>query len=400
MEEAEEVKEEILLPLGVYNAILDLVLNSDVQTNKAFTFCSQLLQYQHWNEEKGIEYVRFGKSRFEDEYGKKYFKNFLEPLKDHKIIETDEYYTARLGIAKGYKVNPKFVYLHPGELKSLEKYIHKQDEHETSEYLEDFTAFYETLEMPNVKIDEALKAKLDGIKDELILNEDIPQDTYKMKTVNGKWIDRSSDFAINHAKKNNLDAILYNGKIYTDTVELLRLKKQQDIKLATETQLRNLNKGKLHANTDKTSGRLHHNFTNLPSYILKIIGAENTLIEVDAVNSQPALLANMLGKTVDPLFYEKATNGVLYEYMATKMKTTRDDVKPIVMNALFDDNGQYVSKHREQLPEIFPDLGKAIVRIEKENKERLSISLQKFEVDLFLHQILPTLQTKGVACCT
>jgi len=397
--ETKEVKEKIVLPLGVYEAILDLPIHQ-VQKQKAFTFCSQILQYQDWNEDKGIEYVRFGKTRFVDEYGYNYYKKFLEPLKDHGIIQVDEYYSEFWSISKGYKLNPKAVYLHPGKLKGLVKYIHNKGEQVINHYLKDFTEFYKTLVIPREEIVEAVKNKLDNIKNSLLINEDIPQGIYKIKTAKGKWMNRKQHYAIQHAKKNNLYAILYDGKIYTDTVGVFVLKKKQDIKQATVAQLSNLLKGILYAHTDATSGRLHHNFTNLPSYILGIIGEANTLVEVDAVNSQPALLANMLGKTVDPLFYEKATKGVLYEYMANKMNTTRDDVKPIVMNALFDDNPQYVSRHREQLGKIFPDLGKAIVRIEKENKERLSIRLQKFEVNLFIKQILPALLKEGIASCT
>ncbi|MEM6815262.1 MAG: hypothetical protein AAF600_12905 [Bacteroidota bacterium] len=389
-----------MLPLGVYNAILDLSLSSEVQEHKAFTFCSQLLQYEEWNEDKGIEFVRFGKTRFIDEYGREYLNNFLKPLKEYSIVEVDEYYSKHRGISMGYKVNSKLVYLHLGELKGFTKYIHKEEEHYTNQYLKDFTAFYQTLEIPKKEIVEAVKAKLQSIEASLLLNEDIPDGTYKIKTVNGKWINRKIDYAISHAKSNNLDAILHNGKIYTDTVEALVPKKAQDIKQAIVAQLNNLNKGILYAHADATSGRLHHNFTNLPSYILNIIGKENTLIEVDAVNSQPALLANMLTKSVDPLFYEKATKGVLYEYMSKKMETTREKVKPIVMNALFDDSPRYVSRHREQLAKIFPDLGKAISRIEEESKERLSISLQKFEVKLFIQQILPALLKEGIASCT
>lgn len=397
--EVAKIKEQIVLPLGVYEAILDLPIHQ-VQKQKAFTFCSQILQYQDWNEDKGIKFVRFAKNRFINEYGYTYYEKFLKPLKDHGIVEVVEHYSEFWGIPKAYKLNPKLVYLHPGKLKGLTKYVHGKHGQDTNQYLKDFTAFYRTLVIPKKEIVKAVNAKLNGIEATLLLNEDIPQGTYKIKTANDKWVSRKTDYAIKHAKKNNLDAILYDGKIYTDTIKGLVPKKTQDIKQATVAQLSNLYSGILYAHTDTTSGRLHHNFTNLPSYILKVIGKENTLVEVDAVNSQPALLANMLGKSVDPLFYLKATKGVLYEYMANKMKTTRDDVKPIVMNALFDDNPQYVSTPREQLGKIFPDLKKAIKRREKKSKEKLSISLQKFEVKLFVQQILPALLREDILGCT
>nr|WP_299385459.1 hypothetical protein [Allomuricauda sp.] len=397
--EAVEVKEQIILPLGVYEAILDLPIHQ-VQKQKAFTFCYQLLQYEEWNKDKRIKFVRFGKARFIAEYGYTYYEKFLEPLKDNDIVEVDDYFAESLRIPKGYKVNPKLIYLHPGKLKGLTKYVHNKQEQGTNQYLKDFTAFYRALVIPRKEIVEAINARLEGIEANLLLNEDIPQGTYKIKTAKGKWVSRKTDYAIRHAKKHDLDSILHDGKIYTDTVKDLVPKKKQDVTQATVAQFSNLRKGILYAHTDATSGRLHHNFTNLPSYILDIIAKENALVEVDAINSQPALLANMLGKTVDPVFYDKATKGELYEYMAKKMETTREEVKPIVMNALFDDSPKYVSEHRELLAKIFPDLGKAIVRIEKESKERLSISLQKFEVDLFIKQILPALLKEGIASCT
>lgn len=157
----------------------------------------------------------------------------------------------------------------------------------------------------------------------------------------------------------------------------------------------------IYAKRNDTNRRLDTNFTNLPSKLLEEIYLQNDILEIDSVNSQPALLAYILetegvvGDDVD-VFIETAYNGCFYEYLSNKLGVDRSRAKNITFEVLFS-SSRINSDDKALFQATFPIVWEYIKHIKTSagDKDELSVKLQRLEAEIFIDKILNPLMEKG-----
>jgi hypothetical protein len=161
----------------------------------------------------------------------------------------------------------------------------------------------------------------------------------------------------------------------------------------------------IRAKRDKTSKRLHTNFSTLPNELFSAICDENCLLEIDLRNAQPTFLSKLLKEqgldSLDFLSFEQLTSrGKLYEFFAEQFNMSRDESKLIMFEVFFTSH-RYSSPYKDKFKEHFPTVSNWIYNYKKEfGKNALSIKLQSIESNLFIDQIYKPLLEKGIPVFT
>jgi len=158
----------------------------------------------------------------------------------------------------------------------------------------------------------------------------------------------------------------------------------------------------IYAKRNKTNNRLDTNFTSFPSVLLEEIYLQNDILEIDAVNSQPALLAYILeqegvvGDDVD-IFIEAAYNGEFYEYMSNKLGVDRAKAKAITFEVLFS-SSIVNSDEKSLFKSCFPIVWEYIKHIKSSSgdKDAFSVKLQRLESEIFIDKILLPLSEREI----
>src|SRR5690606_32544737 len=115
------------------------------------------------------------------------------------------------------------------------------------------------------------------------------------------------DQTIGMPYSNKTDAVLTPAKAYSLKIQALKI-----------------NLG-IHFFSVSSTGRIYSSIANLPTVMLPFLELHNEkVVEIDAVNSQPLLLAGMINH---PQFKADVEAGLFYEKMAESMDISRQEFK-------------------------------------------------------------------------
>lgn len=160
----------------------------------------------------------------------------------------------------------------------------------------------------------------------------------------------------------------------------------------------------LYGKRNKTNNRLDTNFTNLSKELYDIILNHNQMGESDLMNSQPAILSNILrqesvkGEDVE-LFHRLTNNVGFYEYFE-RYGLERKDAKRMIFQVFFGKD-RVKNLMTERFRKIFPNVSNFISAFKWENGDNAFANLlQTFESKLFIDGIYYTLGNMDVPVFT
>ena len=179
--------------------------------------------------------------------------------------------------------------------------------------------------------------------------------------------------------------IKYNNKFYiTNNIDEFKKYKRNELSLLYSKQLFDIENNIIYVNRNETNNRLDSNLTNLKAELWDFIRLDDEkLVEIDIVNSQFAILSNIM--KVDDLFYELATSGKLYEHVAKELNITRKEAKSKMFRVAFDK----IKKEQDDIRNLFPITMNNIDKFKRDNGYKLfSNLLQKTEANVMIDNVL------------
>lgn len=160
--------------------------------------------------------------------------------------------------------------------------------------------------------------------------------------------------------------------------------------------VRLLQAGVIRASRSPTNHRLNTNFTNMPSILVVQIMKDNDLIEIDAKNSQFAILANMIKEKADDDFVKDAIKGELYERLADKLDCSRNEAKESVMKVIYSKH-YHKNKLKQLMKKLYPESMALIEKYKRMSSNReLAIAMQQKESEIYIDGILHKLCEQGI----
>lgn len=156
---------------------------------------------------------------------------------------------------------------------------------------------------------------------------------------------------------------------------------------------------------NNTNGRLDTNITNMPSVLVDQIIEDSGLIQKDMVNSQFAVLSNVLKGELNTIDYnafkQLSFDGKLYEYIQDNLGLeTRKEGKYNMFELLFS-SYKNNSKGKAILKTLFPSIVRWIDDYKKVNgSNNFSIMLQRKESEIFIQNVWMILKQEGIFCIT
>lgn len=136
----------------------------------------------------------------------------------------------------------------------------------------------------------------------------------------------------------------------------------------------------IHFFSVSSTGRIYSSIANLPTVILPFLELHNEkVVEIDAVNSQPLLLAGMINH---PQFKADVENGCFYEKMAESMGINRQEFKLKSYRWIFFNENKIGSVWQERLDAVYPGLTQQINKLKAERP--LWFSLQQMEANIWI----------------
>ncbi|WP_375325321.1 hypothetical protein [Flagellimonas sp. GZD32] len=292
------------------------------------------MTYSFMDDETYTSFVYFSSSYFREIFTSKY-REWLKPMLEHKIVESDKSWSTVTGKSIHYRIFPdeRIDWESLGKKAIIVKnrnYYEKKD----IKYFKELQRFYYSL-----KLDYQSLFKV--IFDELSKEED----------------------AVRRGNK----------------------------KIAWLRSLVKLQGGSLYAHRNATNNRLDTNFTSLPKGLMNEIKRSNGLIEIDAINSQPAILANLIKDKVKDGFVSHAINGVLYDKVAEKQGWDREKSKKEILKVIYSQE-IYNNKSKKALSKMYPETIRHIDSFKsKHGYRQLSISMQKKESEIYIDGVLTKL---------
>lgn len=336
--ERKNTYQEVILPTYLFDRVQKLSLTKR-KTHNCLQFLDILMTYSFMDDETYTSFVYFSSSYFREIFTSKY-RDWLKPMLEHKIVESDKSWSTVTGKSIHYRIFPdeRIDWESLGKKAIIVKnrnYYEKKD----IKYFKELQRFYYSL-----KLDYQSLFKV--IFDELSKEED----------------------AVKRGNK----------------------------KIAWLRSLVKLQGGSLYAHRNATNNRLDTNFTSLPKALMNEIKRSNGLIEIDAVNSQPAILANLIKDDVKDGFTHDAINGILYDEVAKKLDWDREKTKEGIMKTIFSPE-IYSNKLKQALSEMYPDTIRHIDSFKsKHGYKQLSITMQKKEAEIYIDGVLTKLYDMGI----
>jgi len=173
--------------------------------------------------------------------------------------------------------------------------------------------------------------------DDVILNDDIT-DEYLNVVFDDNDYRYSVTTALEFARQQNLDVILYGGKCYFDNVHNFLYRKSNDLRIIYKRYVFDIQNNILYTGRNDTNDRFDYNLTNMKSELLEFIRIDGEkLIEIDIANSQFAIF-NYIVDGLDAQFSEHASKGTLYTMVSKermfrvafdKVRSEFDDVREV-----------------------------------------------------------------------
>ena len=359
------------------------------------------------------------------------YMELISILKENKLIEIDERYSAERHISKKYKIaeNPYFPSYSPimNNYQSTEEYpscysmsTHFSQLVDYEELREGKKAVKKLIKM-GVNIIEDVEKSLSKLKiDELKLEstlkgyfETIVPASFKTSSEINRKVFKYDDEtyltkeqALEKSRKLGVSIIEdYNGKIYFDNITDFVNKKREAIFSSYLESILGMSNKCFYADRNSTNNRLDSNITNMPSLLLEVIKDDNDLVEIDLCNSQFAIFSHLIpkevvGEDVD-LFKTLSQECELYPYLQEKMAlSSRKEAKTVCFEICFSSHrnrSQYVTEMRK----LFPTVMKWVDEFkEKYGDNQFAIMLQKKEAEIFIDNLYVMIREEDIFCLT
>ncbi len=421
------------MPNPLVMAVKELDLGEAMERG-VFTLLENLMSYSYRETGRMDSPMRFCSQLFPNNYNL-----WIDEIIDAKILFKKA--SSIAGRCDRYRVNSDLL-----TSESFEKVSTSFDiPHKTVQnpIYKGYMRSFESLDIPLEALMQKSKDIANGITlHDYLTNDHIPIGRYeinygKAKSKNGKWIWPKSGWAYSKT-------IVENAK---DDGHFVMLKKPDDLEFMSDLKLnytesphhfielqkgfsRQYNEASIKKLINRspefkrnlTNNRLDNPFSNLSRELWKIIVDSNNLRELDAANSQYALLANKMGKQVDEPFYNAAARyGKLYEALARRInpnisfhlgkgtpeqfaagKVARNKAKGLCMVLAFgpaNADVPYVDVFQKLYPNAYDwinwyklenpeNIKSGSMTTEKDNYKALSISLQIMESDFWVDGVL------------
>ena len=331
--------ERVLLPSLLVELARELNLTKR-DTQKSLQFLDILITFSLLEDnQQPTNFVYFSSSYFRQVFTSKY-RRWLIVLLQSGVVETDGSWSTDTGKSLNYRISPE---LEIDWRKLVSVFIKVKNKHfyrpNDANYFKELMKFYGSIEIDSDKLIELANKELKKEKD--------PTKRTNKRTA---WV-RS---------------------------------------------MHKLDQKSFYAKRNNTNNRLDTNFTNLPKALMNEIKAKNGLLEIDAVNSQPAILANLIKDEVNDDYVQDAINGQLYERVAEEMKWSRDKTKHGIMVTFFSPE-IHSNNLKSTLIKLYPETMRYIDDFKSQNGYReLAISMQKKESALYIDGVLDKVYSLGI----
>lgn len=171
-----------------------------------------------------------------------------------------------------------------------------------------------------------------------------------------------------------------------------------------------INDGDLYFRKNITNGRLDTNLTSLKSEYKQFIVSNESLYQIDIVNSQPFILSLLLTSSYVAGFLDKdelerykdwTGSGLFYElfertyFNKTGKTLTRKMIKDMMFCIFYSKNGSY-RKEKDIFKSIFPTITKWIDIQKEKNHNEFAIKLQKIESKICIDIICQDLDKENI----
>lgn len=375
------------------------------------------LTNETYKKEQLISYRPLSQSFLISILGQKYYLYTNHLLENGFIERTDKFGS---GLCFSYRVNLN--YYKDVEGYATEKFYYNFKYNTMYEYEEaksELTNFSDNFSKLEVPYEEMQQIIFNRVKDiglyDYTINGDIRWDYCKSDIVE---LDELCQEITTHKKITKLEAsniahqkdkALVQQKsriVMVNPVDFITMEKHYTYISWTSAMGSLLEENLLRAKRNSTNNRLDTNLTNLPAPLFDHLLKENGMVELDLMNSQPALLSHILktdmvqGEDIK-LFHSLTNKTGFYEYMAQNTLLTRDDAKIMIFQVFFGvANGR--SNLNKIFRELFPTVDNWINNYKAKNPKKgsFAILLQRLESNLFIDNIYYPLLQQGIVCFT
>jgi len=202
----------------------------------------------------------------------------------------------------------------------------------------------------------------------------------------------SLDKALLQAKEQNLNLIKFNDKCYMDTIEGFINRKSFDLKRVYNHSIFDIENKIFRVSRNETNNRLDYNLTNTWSELLTYLRFDNEeLVELDISNAQFSILS-FINKDLDEDFIKHTQEGTLYNFLSNKLNITEKEAKLLMFRVAFDK----VKQDQDSIRNIFPKTMEFIDKFKGDNGYKLfSNLLQRTESLIMIDGLLNHLFNKG-----
>lgn len=216
-------------------------------------------------------------------------------------------------------------------------------------------------------------------KEDIKINNDINEEYINLKLENDEWR-VGLEKAIEMAKQENKDLILYKEKAYIESEKDFIERKERELKLIFKKNVFEVENNIFRISRNETNRRLDYNLTNMKSDLLDYLEIDGEdLIELDIANAQFALLSYII-EDLDIDFIKKTQEGKLY-----------NNDKKEWFRIAFDK----IKKEQDEYRDLYPKTMKFIDSYKKEfGYKSFSILLQNIESIIMIDGLLPRLIDK------
>ncbi len=216
-------------------------------------------------------------------------------------------------------------------------------------------------------------------REDILINNDIKEEYINLKLENDHWR-VSLEKAIEMAKHENKDLILYKEKAYIENEKDFIERKERELKLIFKKNVFEVENNIFRISRNETNRRLDYNLTNMKSDLLDYLEIDGeSLIELDIANAQFAILSYLV-EDLDIDFINKTQEGNLY-----------NNDKKEWFRIAFDK----IKKEQDSYRELYPKTMKFIDEYKREfGYKSFSILLQNTESLIMIDGVLPRLIEK------
>lgn len=289
---------------------------------------------------------------------------------------------------KAYSFGHNYIYNSPiifTQFKNINKTDDRIKFHQLNETLKTVHIDTEVFDFIPELIEKELK--------KIVIGKDI---TNKMITMKMGKIEKKEPLCywLAVATRNNVALIKFKKRFYIEGAKSFIERKRIELEIVYTHSIEQIINGNFYANRNETNDRLDYNMTGLKKELFPFLYLDGEKTEeIDIINAQFALFANIPAFDLDENFKKMAQSGQLYEYIGSEINMTRDQVKEYLIVVAFGE----VEHHQKALNELFPVTMKSISDFKNEfGYEKFSVMLQKAESNLMIDGVFKLLYDNNI----